>query len=1072
MRNFIACLGFEIIPMPFHRATTWVALVACMAIPAMAGEKFNPMPVVIQSPTDSLNAVASRLSVPGENPDLLPKKFDAAWIAQLAQHGTPKTYTKFNSEEFAYIGMPIGGIGAGELYLGGDGKLWDWDIFNTRVEPNPVENGAAYADPHQANNAKDDSENVLDQGFVLRTVANGKTGTWTLDRTGFASVEFTGQYPVGQVVYTDFGCPVKVSLEAFSPFIPGNVADSSYPATVLNYTLINSSNAPVECTLAGWLENAVGIETRKEQALTLHNEIATEANATVLNLSAAPEANPTAPGSRAPIVLDDFEAGTYDTWTVEGTAFGKTPMRSDRPPKGFEGKYYADSSGGKDDKPTGKLTSKPFPLERNFITLFVAGGRDPAKESVSLIVDGETIATASGGGDKTVRMVTWDVRAQAGKTAQIEIADNDSGAWGHIMVDNIVLRDVPVEPSTPGLVQDRPDMGTLALTLLGDPKTTEGVAQLGAKESPGQALDTAPAATADIIGYDPALKRAGALRRHVTLAPRQSATITFLVTWYFPNPLHLGLKTSNQRGYATRFKSAQDVADQLAPNLDHLAQATRLWHDTFYDSTLPCWFLDRTFANASTLATSTAYLLGDGRFYGYEGRYSCPGTCTHVWGYQPLLGYLFPDLEKALLDQAEFVPSVGLGDKGGIAMRGEFEKTVPADGESGVILRAYLAHRMSADDTFLQTHYPAIKQAMNFSMAQWDGGHKGVLAGPQPNTMDASWSGQVPWLSLYYQAALRATAEMADGMNDADYANMLRATAEAGRATVENTLFDGEYFSILADPAAKGQGSAKGCALDQLLGQSWACQVGLGAIVDPAKAQSALNAIWKNNFSTDLGAFRAQYPGRDFAEAREGGLLMCSFPKGTDKSLTAPNAYFNECWTGSEYTTAALMMWAGLADKALAEVRTIHDRYDGGKRNPWNEVECGSHYARAMASYGVFTAAEGYEYDGPRDYIAFAPRLTPENFRAAFTAAEGFGTYSQKSDITSLNATVAMKYGRLRLKSLALALPVGDVAARTTVKIDGVPQDLQARVQDGRLLVTFAGKAILNAGQSLTVDCR
>ncbi len=632
-----------------------IAIVATPCL-APADEKFNPYPVSVDSPADRLNTVVQRLGTPAENPDQLPKRFDVAWITALGKRGSAKTYNKFNSHEFDYIGMPVGGIGAGELYLGGDGKLWDWDIFNTRMTPTPVELGAAYAQPHVAHNPKDESEYVLDQGFVLRTVSNGKTVTRPLDRTGFASVEFAGHYPIGQVDYSDFGCPVKVSLEAFSPFNPGDVEDSSFPATVLNYTLTNRSTSKVDCTLAGWLENAVAIGTRTRQAVTLHNEIATEPNATVLNLSAVADANPAAPGSRAPIVFDDFESGTYDNWTVTGTAFGKTPLRRDPAPKGLQGHFYADSSAGKDDKPAGKLTSKPFPLERDFLTFVIAGGKEPEKECVNLLVNGQTVATATGDASNTARLVTWDIRPYKGQPAQLEIVDDDSGGWGHVVADNFTLCDVPVAPSTPGMVEYQPDMGTFALTLLGDPKTAEGVAQLGPQASPGQALDAAPSTSADITGYDPALKRAGALRRHFSLEPGQSATVTFLVSWYFPNPMNLGLKTSNQRGYAPRFKSAQDVADQLAKGLDGLASTTRLWRDTWYDSTLPFWFLDRTFANVSTLATSTSYLLGDGRFYGYEGRYSCAGTCTHVWGYQPLLGYLFPDLEKAIFDKAEFVP--------------------------------------------------------------------------------------------------------------------------------------------------------------------------------------------------------------------------------------------------------------------------------------------------------------------------------------------------------------------------------------------------------------------------------
>ena len=98
--------------------------------------------------------------------------------------------------------------------------------------------------------------------------------------------------------------------------------------------------------------------------------------------------------------------------------------------------------------------------------------------------------------------------------------------------------------------------------------------------------------------------------------------------------------------------------------------------------------------------------------------------------------------------------------------------------------------------------------------------------------------------------------------------------------------------------------------------------------------------------------------------------------------------YRNEIWTGIEYQVAGHMAWEGMVKEALAICRGIHDRYHPAKHNPWNEVECGDHYARAMASWGVLTGLSGFEYDGPAGRIGFAPRLTPEAFRCAWTGAD------------------------------------------------------------------------------------
>ena len=123
---------------------------------------------------------------------------------------------------------------------------------------------------------------------------------------------------------------------------------------------------------------------------------------------------------------------------------------------------------------------------------------------------------------------------------------------------------------------------------------------------------------------------------------------------------------------------------------------------------------------------------------------------------------------------------------------------------------------------------------------------------------------------------------------------------------------------------------------------------------------------------------------------------MCTWPRRAENEQAqgkdaASTCYFNECMTGFEYQVAGHMIWEGMVQEGLAITRAIHDRYHAARRNPWNEVECGDHYARAMASYGVYLAACGYEYHGPQGHLGFAPRLTPEDFRAAFTDRRRLG---------------------------------------------------------------------------------
>jgi uncharacterized protein (DUF608 family) len=1036
-------------------------------VSSRADDSFNPVPTTIQSPRD--DAAVTRLTVSSEGKTPTEKKLDPAWIKTLADRGEPTLFTKDNSNDFAYIGMPVGGIGAGELYLSGDGRLWDWDIFGTMCKPGfPVEQGLAYVHPHKVSDPADGAQIVVDQGFVVRTKQGDKVDTRTLDKDGFSNVTFSGQYPVGTVNYSDPGSPIKVKLDAYSPFIPSNLADSTYPATILTYTIENTSKDKVDCTIGGWMENPTGVKVRKFGPVILDNAAVDAPSYHAVNYSIK-MASSTA---KTPTVFDDFESGKYDHWTAEGDAFGTKPAGATEfthtsPVQGVQGNFFIDSFASSSDKGMGKLTSAPFVIDRAFLTFAVGGGADVKKEAVNLLIDGNVVRSASGQNDEILRAANWDLRPFAGKTAQIQIIDQASGGWSHILVDNFVFADVPFPLETSS------DVGDMTLAVLGD---GTGVAQLTGDSNSNGCLDTAPSATAELnVPQDDKGKLVGGVRRSQTLAPGAKMMVSFIIAWHFPNPLTLGLSTDNSRQAGTRFKSAQEVVDHLAANFDQLSAATLAWRDTWYDSTLPYYFLDRTLLNVSTLATSTSYLLSDGRFYGYEGRYSCPGTCTHVWSYQQAIGYLFPDLEKTIMEKTEFVLGLGMNADGGVAMRGEFDKKPPVDGQAGVILRTFLADRMSKDHDFITKNYPSVKKAMEYMIDKYDVNKTGVMAGPQANTMDAAWYGEIAWLSLYYQAALRATAVMADEANDADYAKSLRAMADQGRGLVETQLFNGEYFVHLADPAhPDSPGTYNGCPIEQLMGQNWAYQVGLGDIVDRTKATTALDSIWKYDYTTDAGVYRDKFKtGRWYANAGESGLIMCTFPNGSEDALSKGSkgfaAYDNECWAGSEYEAAALMMWDGQVDKALAEVKSLAERYAPTKRNPWNELECGSHYSRSMSSYGVFIAASGFQYDGQSGTMAFAPRVSPEDFKAAFTSAEGWGSFSQKYNGKGMDASLDLRYGSLHLKKLSLNLPSGSTAQTAKVQVDGKDVATTVTRQGDWISISFPAEQAITTGQSLKV---
>ena len=306
---------------------------------------------------------------------------------------------------------------------------------------------------------------------------------------------------------------------------------------------------------------------------------------------------------------------------------------------------------------------------------------------------------------------------------------------------------------------------------------------------------------------------------------------------------------------------------------------------------------------------------------------------------------------------------------------------------------------------------------------------RGLLDGPQHNTLDTAWYGEVAWISGLYLAALRAAEEMATICGDAVYADRCRQCFDQGARALVPELFNGEYFINKVDPNhLDAINSGTGCEIDQVMGQSWAWQIGLGRIFPREETLTALRSLYRYNFAPDAGRYHEQMKvARWYAMPGEAGLLVCTFPKpdwdlkkASGKGPAWAALYFNECQSGYEHEVASHLIAEGLVPEGLAVLRAIHERYAAAKRNPFNEIECGDHYSRAMASYGSFVTMCGFEYDGPKGRLAFAPRLTPEKFRAAFTSARGWGTYAQEAGEGGLYAQVTLQWGTLSLNVLTL----------------------------------------------------
>lgn len=1042
----------------------------------MGDNQFLGLPVVARSATTLAAEARERLASGTEtNASLVPedKNLPADWHDRLHGRGAPTRYT---GAELRYVGMPVGGACCGQVYLGGDGRLWYWDVDNGPAAPGADFAGGTYARPR-------DPFSPFASGTVLRTEPDG--GARSVDARGFSDVAFTGQYPLGRVDYRDPGCPVDVRLEAFSPFVPGEVDDSTLPVTVLAYTFTNTSPHPVRAELTRWSENPVCLRARSAQPIALSSEAVGAEGWHGVQFTAARE---TPPGSRPDVLVEDWEGG-YGSWTVTSEAFGTRPVRVDEVPAYMlrfgdlhvRGTRFVTShnflaAGGNAavaDSYTGTLTSVPVPVSRRYLGALVGGGNLPGRTCLNVLVDGEVVGSLTGDDTEPLRPRYVDLIRHQGRTATIQIVDSATGAWGHVNVDDIVLTDIPA-PVTP--IDQLTDGGTAAVVAFEpDAVVRPSLADWG---DPTAVAGSGPGP----VSVDGGLGTiAGAVTVPVGLAPGESRTVRFGVAWYFPVPDRVALSfltdiATLRRHYAARFDSAAAVAGHLAGELDRLERATRAWVATWYtDSSLPHWLLERTHATAATLATSTCLRFTNGRFYAWEGVDCCAGTCEHVWNYAEAVARLFGDLERDTRERVD----LGIGfhpDTGEIGNRAEADMNWATDGQCGTILRIYREHQLSADDAFLRRVWPRVRQALGWVMGQ-DTRGDATLEGPQPNTLDAVWYGEVAWMTGMYDAALHAGAAMADDLGDTAFAARCRALAEAGAASLSTDLWTGEYFVQRVDPNhPEAPNSNIGCHIDQLFGQSLAEQLGLPRVFDADRTATALRNVFRYNFVPDPAAYRAANTaipgGRWFAMAGEPAMIMTTFPHGgaAQANGTPPQgqaAYFNESWTGQEMQFAAHLVYEGIVDEGLTVARAVHERYAAAKRNPYNEIECSENYARAMSGYAVFLAACGFSCHGPRGRLAFAPRIGADDFAAAFTAAGGWGLYRQRRHAGRQVSTVEVRHGRVRVAVLALDVP-GDGDARVDVRVDGTAVAATASRHGTTVEVTLADPAVLHEGQALT----
>lgn len=993
----------------------------------------------------------------------------SAFVGDYNQKGDRKEY---KGDELYTIGMPVGGICAGQLYVRGDGTLANWWIannaYNTGYGIDHLLNFDTPLGPWQVCYQTFEPKSYFDQGFSIKVASESDRWSKDLSKKDFDDISFIGEYPVAEVRYGEKNgtMPVSVSAEFYSPFVPLDARRSATPATIMKYTVRNNSASAVTVGLTGRQQNIVCADLKESgEGLLRNRSVAYDGFRSLVMDLTTEGVKPPKETKRQFEVFEDFESGSFRNWTVEGTAFGTRPaggeLNNQNPFGGDFGRYLANSYVDRDE-PVGKLTSKPFTVKRRFISFNIAGGNHPGETCANLVVDGKVVRTATGNSNEDFLHRNWDVSEFKGKKAHIEIVDKLSGDWGHISVDNIQFSDVPITIPKSLIDSDHPYFGNFALSVFDpDAKVTADVN--GERQSAEAPLGTS---------------LVGSLTSSFSLAPGESKEVVYVLSWYFPNrPLDYRGTVWNRpippnrpaigNMYTNWYDSSLDVADYVYKNYDELSGLTHSFRDAYYkNTTLPYWLTQRCLMSLSTLATETCQWWSNDKFWAWEGVGSCDGTCTHVWGYAQTLASFFPELERNLREKTDY--SVSFQPDGGILARNG-DGGILVDGHASVILRMYREHLMSKNDYFLARNWDKVKKSIEYLIRE-DGNEDGLIVKNQPNTYDISFNGANTYVGGLYLAALRAGEKMAYVMKDTVAAKRYNRIYTAGSANTMDRLWNGEYFYQDVDAKEYPYNQyGHGCLADQLFGQTWASLYRLGDLYPTDAVNTAMKSIWKYNWTNDVKAqSELHLPERYYAHSGEPGLFICTWPHETHPGERGVR-YRDEVWTGIEYQVATEMIERGMIEEGLAIVKGAHSRYDGKKHNPWNEIECGDHYARAMASYGIMKAIQGYWYDGPKGIIGFAPKVEENDFTGFFTSAEGWGNMSQRRSADRQENSIELLYGKLRLTQIQLQIPASASLRGMTVKINGETLSVADRVVDGQSVYVDIPETTIHSGGRLEV---
>ncbi|MFX1323529.1 MAG: GH116 family glycosyl-hydrolase [Promethearchaeota archaeon] len=596
----------------------------------------------------------------------------------------------------------------------------------------------------------------------------------------------------------------------------------------------------------------------------------------------------------------------------------------------------------------------------------------------------------------------------------------------------------------------------------------------------------------------------GSLGSRKILRPGDSIYIKFFLAWNFPNRVvdwiidKSAIPDQNTEfwignRYNEWFKNSSNVINYVQDNLDYLMKKTERFHEIFFTSTLPHEVITSISATMSTIRTPTCFWTRDGSFHGFEGCQGastgsssggcCPLDCTHVWTYEFSLAHLFPSLERTMREtefrmqhESGYLPHRAVIPLYLPQLRkdGNWDFPDPAiDGMFSTILKIYRDFLITGDREFLRKECTFIVRMMEYILEFNDKELKGVINKDQPNTYDCILYGINTFVGSLYLTALLACGRISKELDKHEWFEKFEKIYNSGRKILDEECWSGEYYVQKYDKSViKRHQYGIGCFSDQLIGQWWAFQLGLGYIFPPEHFNKTVESIFKYNFKATLEDI-TQSP-RIFASPTDKGLMNCTWPHEDKPEI--PTLYSDEVWTGIEYEVAALCIYAGKIDEALKIIQATRDRYDGSHRNPWNEVECGDHYVRAMSSWTLLRALTGVDYSIALKRFKLAPKINLENFTAFYITGSTWGQITQQIFNNKVLCSLSVSHGSLEINSIILEelgenIPsMSRIILKESEKVNGKPLESMIARKSSGTEVTLKETIILKEGYQLIIE--